>query len=308
MPVGSHVGRGRRQPARRASRSPASWCGAGGGSSTTSATASSPATASCGSPTSSATPATCPSSWPRPGASSSSPRSCRGTRPTGSRTTRSGGRASTARGSSPTSRRPTPTTARSSPSSWPTPCATCKDKGAVDALDVPVRPRRRRRRADPRDARAGPSHRRPGRPRHRRAAAPRHRVAGRRSSRPPGPSTPTRRCGGASCTSRCTAAPTPPRPGPSGATAGASWRCASSSCGRHRGAPTGADAPLADLERLWKVLLLHQFHDIIPGSSIALGARRHRGRPRRAARRGRRPSSPSTHGFRAPSAARGVLG
>ena len=27
--------------------------------------------------------------------------------------------------------------------------------------------------------------------------------------------------------------------------------------------------PLADLERLWKVLLLHQFHDIIPGSSIA---------------------------------------
>jgi alpha-mannosidase len=35
------------------------------------------------------------------------------------------------------------------------------------------------------------------------------------------------------------------------------------------GAPTGAEAPLADLERLWKVLLLHQFHDIIPGSSIA---------------------------------------
>ena len=35
------------------------------------------------------------------------------------------------------------------------------------------------------------------------------------------------------------------------------------------GAPTGAAAPLADLERLWKVLLLHQFHDIIPGSSIA---------------------------------------
>ncbi|WP_436794419.1 alpha-mannosidase [Actinospongicola halichondriae] len=34
---------------------------------------------------------------------------------------------------------------------------------------------------------------------------------------------------------------------------------------------TALDAapPLADLERLWKVLLLHQFHDIIPGSSIA---------------------------------------
>jgi len=35
------------------------------------------------------------------------------------------------------------------------------------------------------------------------------------------------------------------------------------------GSPAGAAAPLADLERLWKVLLLHQFHDIIPGSSIA---------------------------------------
>jgi len=35
------------------------------------------------------------------------------------------------------------------------------------------------------------------------------------------------------------------------------------------GSPTGVEAPLADLERLWKVLLLHQFHDIIPGSSIA---------------------------------------
>ncbi|HEU5081757.1 MAG TPA: glycoside hydrolase family 38 C-terminal domain-containing protein [Acidimicrobiales bacterium] len=34
------------------------------------------------------------------------------------------------------------------------------------------------------------------------------------------------------------------------------------------GGPGGA-APLADIERLWKVLLLHQFHDIIPGSSIA---------------------------------------
>ena len=30
-----------------------------------------------------------------------------------------------------------------------------------------------------------------------------------------------------------------------------------------------AGPPLADLERLWKELLLHQFHDIIPGSSIA---------------------------------------
>ena len=45
-----------------------------------------------------------------PGRAGSSPRRSRGTRPTGSRTTRSGGRASTAPGSSPTSRRSTPTT------------------------------------------------------------------------------------------------------------------------------------------------------------------------------------------------------
>ena len=31
----------------------------------------------------------------------------------------------------------------------------------------------------------------------------------------------------------------------------------------------GAAYPAADAERLWKVLLLHQFHDILPGSSIA---------------------------------------
>jgi alpha-mannosidase len=30
-----------------------------------------------------------------------------------------------------------------------------------------------------------------------------------------------------------------------------------------------ADYPYADLDRLWKVVLLHQFHDILPGSSIA---------------------------------------
>jgi alpha-mannosidase len=31
----------------------------------------------------------------------------------------------------------------------------------------------------------------------------------------------------------------------------------------------GFDYPYADLDRLWKVVLLHQFHDILPGSSIA---------------------------------------
>ena len=37
----------------------------------------------------------------------------------------------------------------------------------------------------------------------------------------------------------------------------------------HRGRRTGAEYPYDELDRLWKVVLLHQFHDIIPGSSIA---------------------------------------
>ncbi|GAB2531340.1 alpha-mannosidase [Nocardia heshunensis] len=32
---------------------------------------------------------------------------------------------------------------------------------------------------------------------------------------------------------------------------------------------TGLEYPYADLDRLWKTVLLHQFHDILPGSSIA---------------------------------------
>ena len=32
---------------------------------------------------------------------------------------------------------------------------------------------------------------------------------------------------------------------------------------------TGADYPYQELDRLWKTVLLHQFHDILPGSSIA---------------------------------------
>jgi alpha-mannosidase len=32
---------------------------------------------------------------------------------------------------------------------------------------------------------------------------------------------------------------------------------------------TGASYPYDDLDRLWKVVLLHQFHDVLPGSSIA---------------------------------------
>ena len=52
----------------------------------------------------------CRRSWRPPGLAISSPRRSPGTRPTGCRITRSGGRASTAPGSSPISRRSTPTT------------------------------------------------------------------------------------------------------------------------------------------------------------------------------------------------------
>ena len=51
------------------------------------------------------------------------------------------------------------------------------------------------------------------------------------------------------------------------ATGAASRRCttpSSSPCLR------GGDYPRAELDRLWKLLLLNQFHDILPGSSIRL--------------------------------------
>ena len=76
------------------------------------------AAARCGSPTCSGTRPACPRcSWPV-GCVGSSPRSCRGTAPTGSRTPRSSGRASTAPGCSPTSRPSTRTTPRSRRPSW----------------------------------------------------------------------------------------------------------------------------------------------------------------------------------------------
>ena len=37
----------------------------------------------------------------------------------------------------------------------------------------------------------------------------------------------------------------------------------------HGASPEGFDYPYDELDRLWKVVLLHQFHDILPGSSIA---------------------------------------
>ena len=48
----------------------------------------------------------------------------------------------------------------------------------------------------------------------------------------------------------------------------------------------GGEYPRAELDRLWKLLLLQQFHDILPGSSIAARLRGRRARPGRG--RGRR--------------------
>ena len=69
------------------------------------------------------------------------------------------------------------------------------------------------------------------------------------SSMPPSRSTPTRRCGSASSTSRCTGAPTRPRPGRSRATAGASCSCARPSCGRSR--PSGVGPRTATPPMRW---------------------------------------------------------
>ena len=93
----------------------------------------------------------------------------------------------------------------------------------------------------------------------------------RRPSSPRRPrSIPTCRCGAARCTSSCTAPPTPPRPEPNRGIAAASTCCARPSCGR-RPPPCGPvpDYPYDELEQLWQLVLLQQFHDILPGSSIA---------------------------------------
>ncbi len=58
--------------------------------------------------------------------------------------------------------------------------------------------------------------------------------------------------------------------GPSRAIAAASTCSAKPSSGRRR-PPCGpaADYPYDELEELWQLVLLQQFHDILPGSSIA---------------------------------------
>ena len=127
-------------------------------------------------------------------------------------------------------------------------------------------------------------------------------AAGRSSAPSPSSSTQSRRrspparrcrCGTASCTSRCTAARSPARRRPRSATAAASGCCARPSCGGRPVATVPADV-VDELDAAWKEVLLHQFHDIIPGSSIAwvhadTEAAHARARPRRWRRRSPRP-------------------
>ena len=137
--------------------------------------------------------------------------------------------------------------------------------GGVEALAVPVRIRRRRRRADPRDARVGAP---VDRPRGRAARRDRHGrvVLGARCA----PSRPTCRCGSASSTSSTTAG-TYTTNGPikranrrneQALRAAELWSVAP------RPARDWDGYPAATLDEAWKLLLLNQFHDIIPGSSI----------------------------------------
>ena len=84
------------------------------------------------------------------------------------------------------------------------------------------------------------------------------------------------------------------RPRPSRATGAASTCCARRSCGRPP-PPSGPGTATrtSELDRLWKTVLLHQFHDILPGTLDRLGAPRGRARPTPASPRSSRRSSPA---------------
>ena len=124
-----------------------------------------------------------------------------------------------------------------------------------------VRPRRRRRRPDPRDARTCAA---PGR--HRRARHARGRCTRRRCSNASN-ATPTAvrrcRCGAASSTSRCTVA----RLTSQLQTKLGNRRCERLLVEAELWAATLGRS--ADVDELWKQVLTQQFHDILPGSSIA---------------------------------------
>ena len=175
------------------------------------------------------------------------------------------------------------------------------EKGARHPLAAAVRLRRRRRRPHPRDAGAGPPAAPTWRARRRSASSTRT-----RSSPRPARSTRTPRSGPASSTWSCTAPRTPPRPAPRQGNRRSEhllreaelW---ATTAAVHAPATT---TRTSELDRLWKTVLLHQFHDILPGIVDRLGAPRGGGgvraggrraggadRPRRLARAGR-PATP----------------
>ena len=132
-------------------------------------------------------------------------------------------------------------------------------------LAGPVRLRRRRRRTHPGDAGGGAPHRGPG------GIAEGGTRIGRQFLRH-GPRPSTRHCpsGSARCTSSCTAARTPARRKTKLGNRRSEhllreaelW-CATAAV------RAGYVYPAAELKRLWRLVLLQQFHDILPGSSIA---------------------------------------
>ena len=138
-------------------------------------------------------------------------------------------------------------------------------EGRVMPLAVPVRVRGRRRGTDAGDAGIGAPHAGP-----RRCAARRDGHRRGRSGTTFGRRRRTCRSGSASSTSSTTGAPTRPTDRSSARTGRTSSALRAAELWSVAAAQTdGWDGyPDATLDELWKLLLLNQFHDIIPGSSI----------------------------------------
>ncbi len=151
--------------------------------------------------------------------------------------------------------------------SWRTPSGSTAEKGRGTTSLGAVRLRRRRRRADPGDARRGASAR--ARPRGLADACGSTRRP--RSSRGRGGVPGRRRSGRASCTSSSTAAPTPAQARTKQGNRRSEHLLREAELwARHRRryGPAIPTRPTS-CEQLWETVLLQQFHDILPGTSIA---------------------------------------
>ena len=195
----------------------------------------------------------------------SSPRRSPGTRRTLCRTTRSAGRASTAPGSSRTSRRSTPTTPSCPAAELARAERQFAEKGRANTSLVPFGYGDGGGGPDPGDAGRRAPHRVAGGLADRAARHARG-VLRRRGRRVPGPAG----VGRASCTWSSTAAPTPPRRAPSGQPAQRAPAARGRAVGDDRGRARGRGRTRSTtLRPLWQTVLLQQFHDILPGTSIA---------------------------------------